>query len=313
MYIDMPQLISSNNQMFALAQRGRRLTQVVLAAILAVLFAFVAPLPTAILAFFLLPRPNPDASVLAAAAQLVITLVVQFVPIALAVWAWVALYERRPFWTVGLEWNGAARKYVRGVLVGLMLFALAVGIAAAFGAMAYEPGNPQQQGLGALGGVLLVFLGWTVQGPTEELLCRGWLMQTIGARYRPWLGVVVSAAVFTLLHALNPNLSLLALVNLCLFGLFAALYALWEGGLWGVSALHAAWNWAQGNLFGLEVSGQPVTSGILLNLRETGPDILTGGPFGPEGGLTVTAVLGGGILVLALLLRQQARASRRSR
>lgn len=300
----MSHLISPDNQMFVLARRGRRLTQVVLACVLAVLFAFVAPLPTSVLAFFLLPQSGADASPLAAASQLVIALIIQFVPIVLALWAWVRFYEHRPFWTLGLEQKGAVRKYMRGLLVGLILFALAVGITTLLGEMAYESGDPQQQGLNALGGVLLVYLGWTVQGPTEELLCRGWLMPTVGARYRPWLGVVVSAAVFTLLHALNPNLSLLALVNLCLFGLFAALYALWEGSLWGVAALHAAWNWAQGNLFGLEVSGQPVTGGILLNLRETGSDLITGGPFGPEAGLAVTTVLIGGILVLVLLLRR---------
>jgi len=46
-----------------------------------------------------------------------------------------------------------------------------------------------------------------------------------------------------------------ALANLALYGLFAALYALREGGIWGISAQHTAWNWAQGNIFGLQVSG----------------------------------------------------------
>jgi hypothetical protein len=116
-------------------------------------------------------------------------------------------------------------------------------------------------------------------------------MPVVGARYRPWLGIILSATLFALWHSLNPNLNPIAMVNLFLFGLFAAFYALREGGLWGVFGIHAAWNWAQGNLFGLQVSGLQIAGGTLFNLVETGPDAITGGPFGPEGGLAVTVVL----------------------
>jgi membrane protease YdiL (CAAX protease family) len=102
---------------------------------------------------------------------------------------------------------------------------------------------------------------------------------------------VISALVFAVYHSLNPNLSPIAFLNLFLFGVLTAFYALYEGGLWGVFGIHAAWNWAQGNIFGLEVSGIPPAGGTLFNLMETGPDAITGGQFGPEGGLAVTAVL----------------------
>ena len=85
------------------------------------------------------------------------------------------------------------------------------------------------------------------------------------------------------------------------YGLFAALYALREGGIWGISAQHAVWNWAQANLYGFEVSGIGANGGSLFNLMETGPDPLTGGAFGPEGGLAVTLVL---LLAIALLVLQ---------
>ena len=110
-------------------------------------------------------------------------------------------------------------------------------------------------------------------------------------------------------HALNPNLSLIALLNLFLFGLFAALYTLYEGGLWGVFSIHAVWNWAQGNIFGFEVSGQLAPGGTMFNLMETGPDVITGGPFGPEGGLAVTIVLLVGCGVVWWLAQHQAQPS----
>ncbi|RMD72733.1 MAG: CPBP family intramembrane metalloprotease, partial [Chloroflexi bacterium] len=130
-----------------------------------------------------------------------------------------------------------------------------------------------------------------VQGAAEEILTRGWMLPTLAVRYRPWVGVLISSLFFAVMHGLNPNLSFLALLNLFLYGLFAALYALREESLWGICAFHSIWNWAQGNLFGLAVSGQPVSGGMLFNLMETGPDWLTGGAFGPEGGLVTTIVL----------------------
>jgi uncharacterized protein len=189
----------------------------------------------------------------------------------------------------------------------LIFFSAAVAVMAACGYVAPEQGPVQSQGLGAVGGVLSVLAGWAVQGAAEEVVCRGWVLPVIGARYRAWLGVLVSSLVFTILHGLNPNLSAVALLNLFLVGFFLALYALAEGGLWGVCAWHTAWNWAQGNVFGLEVSGMRTAGGMLLNLVETGPDVVTGGAFGPEGGLAVTLVMGLGIGALLLFRGRAAK------
>jgi membrane protease YdiL (CAAX protease family) len=208
---------------------------------------------------------------------------------------------------VGLERDGAGFKYLRGVAVGLGQFIATLAIWAVLGYVGFEDGDPARQGWAALAGVLLVYLGWTVQGPVEEILCRGWLMPVVAVRSRPWVGVVISSVFFTALHSLNPNLSAVAILNLFLFGVFTALYALWEGGIWGACSQHAAWNWAQGNLFGIEVSGTIPGGGILFNLQETGPDLVTGGAFGAEGGLAVTAMLVVSTIVMAALLLRQRR------
>jgi membrane protease YdiL (CAAX protease family) len=138
---------------------------------------------------------------------------------------------------------------------------------------------------------LLSFLGWMIQGAAEETLTRGWLLPVIGARYTPILGVAISALIFALFHSLNPNLGPIAVLNLAFFGIFTAFYALYERGIWGVFGLHSAWNWAQLNLFGFEVSGNTFSGESLFNLTEVGPDLITGGAFGPEGGLSVTIIL----------------------
>jgi uncharacterized protein len=295
----------SASQLLALARRGQRLTHIAAVLPLTALFLILVPLLVLSPVFALVPQLGTlidevyEGPPLWSAALFSLALAAQFLPAILAVWAWLALWERRPFWTLGFEQAGAVRRYLAGATLGIALYGCALGISGAFGFLAPEQGSPAQQGAAALGGVLLVYLGWTIQGPAEEIVFRGWLLQSIGARYRPWLGIVISSALFALGHGLNAGIGPLPIVNLLLFGVLTSLYALREGGLWGVCGMHAAWNWAQGNLFGIEVSGNPTPGGMLFNLREVGPDLVTGGAFGTEGGLACTAVLGVGILMLA--------------
>lgn len=217
----------------------------------------------------------------------------------LFVWLWARLYEKRPLATLGFIRRDALLQYGRGAGLGFLTFAGAVGLMALFGFLAPEASDPGRVGFAALGGVLLLLLpGWVVQGASEEILTRGWMLPVLSARYRPWVGLALSSLFFALAHGLNPNLSALALINLLLYGLFAALYALREGSLWGICAFHSFWNWAQGNLFGLQVSGLETGGTTLLNLVENGPDWFTGGAFGPEGGFAVTVML---LLGMALM------------
>ncbi len=232
-----------------------------------------------------------EMSALVSGSWMAATLISGFAGIFLFLWLWTRFFEKRSLASLGLELPGALIKYARGFLFGIILFGGAVGLLAVTGFVEIEQGNPSMQGLTALGGVLIVLLGWIVQGAGEEVLTRGWMLPVLSARYKPWVGIIVSSLFFAVLHGLNPNLSLIAMINLALFGFFAAFYALREGSLWGICALHSVWNWVQGNIFGFEVSGGSFGGGTLLNLMETGPDWLTGGPFGPEGGLAVTIML----------------------
>jgi len=301
--------LDPNNHFFQLARRGKRLSYWFVAIPMAAVFVFV-PLILAYLLFYLLKLDTFLQSLLdstnafLSATGQIITLALSFVPIVLAIWAWVVFVERRPLWTLGLERAGAVTKYVRGALIGFVMFAVSIGALAIFGTVSSVTGNSPLQGLNALGGVLLVYLGWTIQGPAEELLCRGWLLQTQGARYRPWVGIVISSLVFALLHSLNTGFNVFAAANLVLFAIFAALYVLYEGNLWGIFGWHAAWNWTEGNVFGTQVSGNSVSGGVLLNLRTSGPSWMTGGTFGPEGGFVVTFVLFISIAILLILGRR---------
>ncbi len=302
-------LLSADNHLYQLARLGRlrlpkstsgearRVIDRIIYPIAVVFFGFVTPL---LAGLFLIPFllvlwfTQGDEALLdtvANSGDRVVFLFLGFIPIYLMIWIWLWLFEQRQLWTTGLEWPSWLAKYLRGLLVGLLMFSASVAILAAFGYIKTESTNPGAQRAMAVGTVLLIVVGWMIQGGAEELLTRGFVLPVIGSRYGSVIGILISSLIFSALHLLNPNISLIALLNLFLFAVFAALYALFEGGLWGVFAIHTVWNWAQGNLFGFEVSGSEISSAVIFDLAEAGPDWLTGGPFGPEGGLAVTGVL----------------------
>lgn len=296
----------THSKLFELARTGQRLTHIALIIPLALVIPFVsqlAAIPVFVVMFLRLGSLDAilnmkGLSALEAGFWMSLELISSFVTIYIILWFWLFIFEKRPFWTLGYELKNALAQYGRGFVFGAIMFAGAVGILALFGGVSIEQGDPSLQGFPALGGVTFVLFGWIVQGGAEEVLMRGWALPVIGARTRPWIGLLVSSILFAALHLLNPGLSVIAMLNLILFGVFAGLYAMREGSLWGISALHTVWNWVQGNFFGFEVSGTNANGGTIFNLMETGADWLTGGPFGPEGGLAVTVVLVAGMAVI---------------
>ena len=295
----------NNSRLFDLARQGQRLTHIAAVIPLSIIFSVVAQfgvIPLIIVMGVLYGFTETGISMqgipnTAAGFWMGMQLIFAFVLVYAILWAWLRFVEKRPFWTLGYELKNALAQYCRGFLFGTLMFAGSVGFLAAFGSVSFEQGDATKQGLAAVGGVILVLIGWVIQGGAEEVLIRGWVLPVIGARYKPWLGLLISSLIFALLHGLNPGLSAIALFNLALFGVFAGLYAMREGSMWGISALHSVWNWVQGNFFGFQVSGTNAEGGTLINLMETGVDWLTGGEFGPEGGLAVTIMLVIGIAV----------------
>ena len=175
----MARLLSPQNELFALARSGQRIPHLVLAVVLSFVFVFAAGVGGGLVAVainialsLMTGQIGPDDLTLSdpttvntlilpdTALEQVILLVLSFGPIFLLLWGWLALFEKRPFSSLGLARTRAVFNYARGLGVGFVMFAASVGLAAALGYITFEPGDPQQQGLAAVGGVLFVFLGW---------------------------------------------------------------------------------------------------------------------------------------------------------
>ena len=141
-----------------------------------------------------------------------------------------------------------------------------------------------------------------MEGMSEEIMFRGFMMTRIKERHGTAAAVIVSSLLFSAFHSLNIGFTPLAAVNLFLIALLFALITLKTGDIWLTSAIHTMWNLTQGNILGLQVSGtQGISSVLDTNYLKGCSSLITGGDFGPEGGLAVTAVTGS-CLILVLLL-----------
>lgn len=241
------------------------------------------------------------------ALQTVGFLTLTYLPVIVPISIWITKRERRPFRTIGLNPRGAIEKFGLGFVFGFILMSVGAATAIMFGADV-DPGRAEAVGLEAIAPALVVLVGWAIQGTVEEMMFRGWLLQATGVQLAPVAGIAFSTLAFAVAHAANPGINSYAVINLFLIGVLFALVALFEGGLWAVSGLHVAWNWAQSNVYGFEVSGLTIGGGSIVRIDPSGSTALTGGDFGFEGSAVATAVIFAGIfLILACAERFRPR------
>lgn len=146
--------------------------------------------------------------------------------------------------------------------------------------------------------VLIFFVGFVLVGWNEELLSRGYHLQTIASGINLFWGVVISSAVFGLLHLGNPNATWVSAAGIFFAGLYLAYGYIRTKQLWLPIGLHIGWNFFEGVVFGFPVSGLDIYA--LTRIQVHGPELWTGGAFGPEAGLIVLPSLLLGSLLIYL-------------
>lgn len=226
-----------------------------------------------------------------------------FIFIALALFAWVKWYEKRPISSLGFFKTNVALEIAKGWGVGTLIFSLAFGLSYLFGGV-------QLKSVDLSGPTLLYVLSlipfWFIQGGTEELLTRGWLLPIIHKRSNLAIAVGISSSLFGLLHLTNANVTVLSIISIVLSGGFMALYMLKTDNIWGVAGLHGAWNFTQGNIFGVAVSGTSTGSSLFsFAIKPEAADWISGGAFGTEGSLMASIALLLGIAYLAFQLKKE--------
>lgn len=214
-----------------------------------------------------------------------------------ASWLVVRRLEGAPLAALGLPLDGRApREAAFGFLVGGSLIAVVVALLAVTGAVTWRA-EGASAGRAAAGTWLSATIFLVVGALEEELLFRGYPLQLLARKLGGPAAIGITAIGFALMHVFNPHPDGIALLNIGLAGILLGT-AYWRTfSLWFAAGVHLGWNWVMGVAADLPVSGIGHGTpgfGFLdtpgYDAVRHGPAWWSGGAFGPEAGLAVTAV-----------------------
>jgi len=204
--------------------------------------------------------------------------------------AWLKVYERRNFSSIGWQGGGKLARFMIGLAIGVFMNLSTAGLLIVMGGYSFA-GAAADPGLFAPAGVLVLLslLIVAIQATGEEMWFRGFLLQRTARKLPGIVAILLPAVVFWLSHLIfNPY----GAANIVMFAVFAALIALKQGSLLTVAGIHTGWNWFMGNIIGAPVSGiEPREATLYIVVPNSdAPEYLTGGGLGLEGTLACSII-----------------------
>lgn len=196
-------------------------------------------------------------------------------------WVTVVKFGKRRM--IELEGRGAAGGLLYGLGAGILFIGIVVAGLIASGHATLQAGRLNYK-------VLYAAVFAAGSATAEEVAMRGILLRLLVGRFGVWPGLLVSSCFFGLMHATNPNATLIGIVAVASqAGLIFGIVYLTTGRLWAPIGMHAGWNFAQVGLFGLNTSGVYLGEGM-FKVNLAGPDWITGGQAGVEGSVFAAAL-----------------------
>jgi uncharacterized protein len=232
----------------------------------------------------------------------------------LTVWLAGRFLDRRPFSDFGFHlgagwWLDLLFGMVLGALLMTTVFVVELGLGWVRVTGAFETYGTNAPFAVCM---LLPIAAFLCIGFYEETLSRGYQLKnsaeglnhpSLGPRGAVLLAWVLTSVFFGTLHADNPNATPISTLNIVLAGLMLGLGYVLSGELAIPIGLHITWNFFQGTVYGFPVSGLEPFGATLLVTEQGGPELWTGGAFGPEGGLLIPVIMLLGMSLIALWTR----------
>jgi hypothetical protein len=170
-----------------------------------------------------------------------------------------------------------------GLVIGLAIFTTVIGLLVLTGTYHY-------QSYTLMPGLLTAFAVTAVGAVREELFFRGFLFRVVQSIGGTWVGVAVSAIVFGALHLLNPHATVMSALAIAIeAGILLAVAYTASRYLWLPIGIHIGWNFTEGSIFGVAVSGRPAPPSVVHGTL-TGSALQTGGSFGMEASIFAVLV-----------------------
>ena len=210
-------------------------------------------------------------------------------------WVFYSKYENRII--NELSTKGLWRKLLAGILIGSGLQTLTILVIYLYGGFKVISVNP----------VSILIIPFTVAFTVaiiEEILLRGILFRITEEKWGSIIALIISGLIFGGLHLINPHVTLVSILCITVVGVLLGAAYMYYRNLWVPIAIHFAWNFTQNGIFGAITSGNKNTSS-LLSTQINGPEILTGGEFGPEGSIQALLVCSVATIVIIGSLYKQ--------
>src|SRR5829696_972397 len=208
------------------------------------------------------------------------------------------LVDRRTFTSLGFSLNrNAGIDVLTGILIAFVLMGVIYLIELSMGWLHFESFAWQtEEPSMVISQTLRYFLVYLLVAWNEELIYRGYILQSLVSGLNLRWGILLSSVYFGLEHLSNPNSTGMAVAGIFILALLFVYAYLRTGQLWLPIGMHLGWNFFQSSVFGFPVSGFDRLG--LFHITVSGPGLWTGGAFGPEAGLVVLpACLLGAVLI----------------
>ncbi|MBI3742435.1 MAG: CPBP family intramembrane metalloprotease [Chloroflexi bacterium] len=220
------------------------------------------------------------------------------------IWLFRRWIDKREFRALGFQLtNGWWKEFGAGFVFILAMWVMIFALTLLTGAAQISEVGPSLN-FAAILGALAFGLGFNLLvGIIEEADARGYILQNLaeGIRFAP--AVIISSAYFAFLHRLNPGAGWGSTIGIFFAGITLAMGYYLTQRLWFSIGMHAAWNFAEGPVFGFLVSG--LDMGGLFKINVTGPEWLMGGAFGPEAGALAVGVEVAAMMILIWFARRK--------
>lgn len=225
---------------------------------------------------------------------------ISFIVILISILIGRRFLDKRSFSSLGLEFSKSLiTDLIAGFLIAFIAFAILYFMELMLGWANFNSFTWESQSPGSvISGTFLALIIFMLAGWNEELLSRGYHLQTIMSGTNLPIGLIGSSFIFGILHLTNPNATWISVIGIFLAGLFLGFGYLRTRQLWLPIGLHIGWNFSEGVIFGFPVSGWKGFR--ITNNTFNGPLLWTGGPFGPEAGLIVIPSLILGTILIFL-------------
>ncbi|WP_343329317.1 type II CAAX endopeptidase family protein [Polaribacter staleyi] len=190
------------------------------------------------------------------------------------IWLFMKFVDKEQFIQLGFQTKNRLKDFIIGIIIGLIIMTIGYFLLIYFKEIFFLKVNFKLEEL--IKSILL----FTIVAIVEETLFRGYILKNLMSSFNKYTALILSSILFSIMHGLNPNISLFSLFDLFLAGIVLGLSYIYTKNLWFPIAMHLSWNLFQ-TLLGFNVSGQDTYSIIEFKTNES--NLINGGAFGFEG------------------------------